>query len=173
MVKASMQVNERQKHRLMDMLEEALGPNLKGRTIAVWGLAFKPETDDMREAPSRVLIDALVAEGATVQAYDPVAHENAARIWQGQPLVQLAPSAMQACDRADAVVVVTEWREFRSPMFEELAQRLSERVVIDGSELYRGKELAAAGLRHWSIGRPAVAAATPRAPATMNWPVAA
>jgi UDPglucose 6-dehydrogenase len=173
MVKASMQVNERQKHRLMGMLKEALGPHLKGRTVAVWGLAFKPETDDMREAPSRVLIDALVAEGATVQAYDPVAHENAAQIWQGQPLVQLAPSAMQACNGADALVVVTEWREFRSPVFEELAQRLSGRVVIDGRNLYRGEELAAAGLRHWSIGRPAVAAAAPHVPATMNWPVAA
>lgn len=156
MVRASMSVNERQKHRLVDMLHEALGPNLRGRTVAVWGLAFKPETDDMREAPSRVLIDELLAEGARVQAYDPVAMDNAAGLWAAQPNFQLMPSAMQACESADALVVVTEWREFRSPVFEDLAALLRHKVVVDGRNLYRSEELAAAGLGHWSIGRPAV-----------------
>ena len=156
MVRASMSVNERQKHRLVDMLHEALGPNLRGKTVAVWGLAFKPETDDMREAPSRVLIDELLAEGARVQAYDPVAMDNAAGLWAAQPSFQLMPSAMQACESADALVVVTEWREFRSPVFEDLAALLRHKVVVDGRNLYRSEELAAAGLGHWSIGRPAV-----------------
>lgn len=159
MVRASMTVNERQKHRLKGMLQEALGERLEGLTIAVWGLAFKPETDDMREAPSRVLIDELLLDGVRVQAYDPVAMENASQIWQSwrdaERLV-LAPSALKACEGADALVVVTEWREFRSPVFEDVAQLLRQGVIIDGRNLYRSEELAAVGLRHWSIGRPVV-----------------
>lgn len=153
MVRASMSVNDRQKHRLAEMLRDALGASLKGMTIAVWGLSFKPETDDMREAPSRVLIDELLAEGATVRAYDPVAMDNAARIWATQDGLQLVGSAIKACEGADALVVVTEWREFRSPVFEDLARCLAQKVVIDGRNLYRSEELASFGLRHWSIGR--------------------
>lgn len=153
MVRASMAVNDRQKHRLVELLHAALGDSLKGVTVAVWGLAFKPETDDMREAPSRVLIDALLAEGVAVRAYDPVAMDNARRIWAEAPGVEFSCSALNACEGADALVVVTEWREFRSPVFEELAQRLSRRVVIDGRNLYRSEELTIAGLQHWSIGR--------------------
>ena len=173
MVRASMDVNDRQKARLLEMLHEALGSALAGSTVAVWGLAFKPETDDMREAPSRVLIDALLAMGVKVQAYDPVAGENAARIWQGQSHFQLASTALKACEGADALVVVTEWREFRSPVFEDLAKLLAQRVIIDGRNLYRSDELAEAGLRHWSIGRPAVSSALAKAGSAMPWPVAA
>ena len=173
MVQASIAVNERQKHRLIEMLREALGPSLKGMTVAVWGLAFKPETDDMREAPSRVLIDQLLAEGAMVRAYDPVAINNAARIWDGHSGLQLLPTALKACEGADALVVVTEWREFRSPVFEDLAQTLTQRVVIDGRNLYRSEELAAAGLRHWSIGRPASTAGHSAPAAQVQWPAAA
>lgn len=173
MVRASMSVNERQKHRLVEMLHEALGPSLKGLTIAVWGLAFKPETDDMREAPSRVLIDALLAKGARVQAYDPVAADNAAGIWKGHTELKLSSTAMKACEGAEALVVVTEWREFRSPVFEDLAKALRQRVVIDGRNLYRSEELAAAGLRHWSIGRPTSLATLASDPEAAPWPAAA
>jgi UDPglucose 6-dehydrogenase len=173
MVRASMDVNDRQKARLLEMLQEALGNSLTGSTVAVWGLAFKPETDDMREAPSRVLIDALLAMGVKVQAYDPVAGENAALIWQGQSHFHLASTALKACEGADALVVVTEWREFRSPVFEDLAKLLAQRVIIDGRNLYRSDELAEAGLRHWSIGRPAVSSALAKAGSAMPWPVAA
>ena len=173
MVRASMAVNDRQKHRLAQMLREALGVGLNGMTIAVWGLAFKPETDDMREAPSRVLIDELLAEGAMVRAYDPVAMENAARIWSSHSGLHLVGSAMQACTGADALVVVTEWREFRSPVFEDLARALAHRVVIDGRNLYRSEELAAAGLRHWSIGRPSSTVALEPLAAHGAWRAAA
>lgn len=155
MIQASMSVNERQKVRPAQMLREALGGTLSGLTVAVWGLAFKPETDDMREAPSRVLIDELLAEGANVQAYDPVAMDNAAQLWKDQPGFKLTGSALKACEGADALVVVTEWREFRSPVFEDLAGLLRRKLVVDGRNLYRSEELAAAGLQHRSIGRPA------------------
>ncbi|MEK0416311.1 MAG: hypothetical protein RI949_317, partial [Pseudomonadota bacterium] len=118
-------------------------------------------------------IDALLAMGVKVQAYDPVAGENAARIWQGKSHFQLASTALEACEGADALVVVTEWREFRSPVFEDLAKRLAQRVIIDGRNLYRSDELAEAGLRHWSIGRPAVSSALAKTGSAMPWPVAA
>lgn len=155
MVQASLSVNEQQKKRPAELLRLAVGEDLSGLTVAVWGLAFKPETDDMREAPSRVLIDELLANGATVQAYDPVAMDNAGQIWAGHAGFKLANSAMKACEGADALVVVTEWREFRSPVFEDVAKALRLGVVVDGRNLYRSEELAQSGLRHFSIGRPA------------------
>ncbi len=171
LVQASLTVNDRQKRKPAELLRRALGVPLQGLTIAVWGLAFKPETDDMREAPSRVLIDELLADGAIVQAYDPVAMKNAASIWGHDSRFRLASGALSACQGADALVVVTEWREFRSPIFEDLAHALRRPVVIDGRNLYRSEELERAGLQHWSIGRPPSAGAAEQT--SVSWKEAA
>ena len=153
MVRASLAVNDGQKRRLMELIERALGPDLKGKTIALWGLAFKPQTDDMREAPSRMLVEALLDRGALIRAYDPAAMETARRIWHGNERITYADSALSACEGADLLTVVTEWREFRSPVFEEVATRLNQRIIIDGRNLYAPLELAKMGFAHWSIGR--------------------
>lgn len=153
MVRASMEVNEGQKRRLLALIEQALGTELEGLTIAIWGLAFKPQTDDMREAPSRILIDSLLQRGARIQAYDPAAMNTARRIWPDEDRIVYADSAMSACDGADLLAVITEWREFRSPVFEELAHRLKRRLIVDGRNLYSPQELGRLGFSHWSIGR--------------------
>lgn len=144
-------VNDAQKHVLVDKIVERLG-DLSGRTIALWGLAFKPNTDDMREAPSRVIIDALVALGARVVAYDPIAMEEARRVF-ADATVTLAKSPLAACDGADALVIVTEWQEFRSPDFDEIKRRLATPLVFDGRNLYVPGDVRAAGLEYFGIGR--------------------
>ena len=111
-------VNEAQKRVLVDKIVARLGADLAGRTFALWGLAFKPNTDDMREAPSRVIVDALAARGARIVAYDPVAMSEARRVFGDAPFLSYAASPLAACEGADALVVVTEWQEFRSPDFE-------------------------------------------------------
>jgi len=146
-------VNDAQKHVLVDKLIERLGSDLSGRTIALWGLAFKPNTDDMREAPSRVIIEALAARGARVVAYDPIAMDEARRIFGSAPYLSLAKSPLAACDGADALVVVTEWQEFRSPDFDELKRRLAAPLVFDGRNLYAPAEVRAAGFEYFGIGR--------------------
>jgi len=146
-------VNDAQKHVLVDKLIERLGSDLSGRTIALWGLAFKPNTDDMREAPSRVIIEALAARGARVVAYDPIAMDEARRIFGSAPYLSLAKSPLAACDGADALVVVTEWKEFRSPDFDELKRRLAAPLVFDGRNLYAPAEVRAAGFEYFGIGR--------------------
>jgi UDPglucose 6-dehydrogenase len=146
-------VNEAQKHVLVEKIVERLGQDLSGRTIALWGLAFKPNTDDMREAPARVVIDALASHGARVVAYDPVAMDEARRIFAGASHVSYAKSPIAACDGADALVVITEWKEFRSPDFDEIKSRLATPLVFDGRNVFSPELVRAAGLEYFGIGR--------------------
>ena len=146
-------VNDAQKRVLVDKVVARLGAGLAGRTIALWGLAFKPNTDDMREAPSRVIVAALAALGARIVAYDPVAMDEAKRVFGDAPHLAYATSPLAACDGADALVVVTEWQEFRSPDFDELKRRLKSPLVFDGRNLYNPPDVRAAGLEYFGIGR--------------------
>jgi UDPglucose 6-dehydrogenase len=129
--------------------------------FALWGLAFKPNTDDMREAPSRSVIAELTRRGARVQAYDPVAETEARRVLAGNDALHIVDSAAAAIAGADALVIITEWREFRTPDFDELARTLSLRLVFDGRNLYDPKAMAAFGLEYHCIGRPSVAPTSP------------
>jgi UDPglucose 6-dehydrogenase len=147
-------VNDAQKHILVDKLVARLGEDLSGRRIAIWGLAFKPDTDDMREAPSRVVIEALGKRGAMIVAYDPVAMDEARRIYGNTPYVSFAVSPTDACDGADALVIVTEWKEFRGQDFDTLRAKLRSPLLFDGRNLYDPAQARAAGLEYFSIGRP-------------------
>ncbi len=146
-------VNHRQKRVLFEKIRQHFGDQLAGRTFALWGLSFKPNTDDMREASSRTLMEALWEAGAKVQAFDPVASEEARRLYGDRADLRLCEDADQALDGADALVIVTEWAEFRSPDLSLLLQRLSERVIFDGRNLYDPGIVAAAGLIYYSVGR--------------------
>ncbi len=153
LMRAAERVNARQRRILFDKMNGFFEGRLAGKRIALWGLAFKANTDDMREASSLALIEALTAAGATVVAYDPVAMDNARRLCAGNPTVKFAASARAACEGADALAVVTEWLEFRSPDFEWLAGALASRAVFDGRNLYDPAQVRAAGLRYFGIGR--------------------
>jgi UDPglucose 6-dehydrogenase len=145
--------NDAQKHVLVDKIVRRFGGDLRGRRFALWGLAFKPNTDDMREAPSRVIIDALVQRGASICAYDPVAIDGARRTLEHLPQLSFAASPLAACEAADALIVVTEWKEFRSPDFESLRRHLKQPVIFDGRNLYEPDVVRGAGFEHMSIGR--------------------
>jgi UDPglucose 6-dehydrogenase len=146
-------VNDRQKGLLYRKLTRHFGGVLKGRTVALWGLAFKPNTDDMREAPSRTLIDLLCKAGARVQAYDPVAGAEAQRLYARESGFTLAKNAYQAAEGADALAIVTEWQEFRSPDFERLREILKTPVIFDGRNLYDPAMVSRFGLSYYAIGR--------------------
>ena len=145
--------NEAQKHVLVDKIEARFGGDLSGRRFAVWGLAFKPNTDDMREAPSRVVIDALIKRGATVSAYDPVAMPEAERIFGDEPSLSYAGRPKSTLDDADALVIVTEWKEFRSPDFDAIKTRLKQPVVFDGRNIYDPELVRGHGIEYFGIGR--------------------
>jgi UDPglucose 6-dehydrogenase len=153
LVEAVNRVNERQKGVLYRRIEKFYDGNLKGRTFALWGLAFKPNTDDMREAPSRVLMEALWAAGAKVHAYDPQSMQETRHIYGDRPDLTLHASAEAALQGADALVVVTEWQEFRSPDFEAVRRALKAPVIFDGRNLYDPKQMAKQGFRYFGIGR--------------------
>jgi len=146
-------VNDAQKERLVEKIVARLGEDLSGRAFALWGLAFKPDTDDMREAPSRQVIAALAARGARVVAYDPVAMDEAKRALGAVPHVAYAASPMAAVEGADALVVVTEWKEFRSPDFDAIRAKLKSPLLFDGRNLYDPEQVRAAGLEYFAIGR--------------------
>ena len=146
-------VNESQKGKLFELLSRHYGGQLRGRTIAVWGLAFKPNTDDMREAPSRTLLAQLWEAGARVRAHDPEAMEEAARIFGERDDLVLCATPDEALQGADALVLVTEWKAFNSPDFARLAEQLADRVVFDGRNLYDPCALEEAGLACYGIGR--------------------
>ncbi len=147
-------VNQRQKQRLFEKIAAHFAPDgLRGKTFAVWGLAFKPNTDDMRDAPAIDLIEALLAAGAKVRAFDPVAMPTARRLWPQREGLELVADAPAAVQQADALVVVTEWHAFRSPDFQDLAQRLRARVVFDGRNLWDPQAVRSAGLQYHGIGR--------------------
>ena len=146
-------VNNRQKHRLFERISAFYDGKLKGKTIAIWGLSFKPKTDDMRDAPSRVLMEALWKEGALVRAYDPEAMDETRRLYPDGNGLTLCSNALEAVTGADALAIVTEWQEFRSPDFPVLKQQLSDAVIFDGRNLYDPAMVEALGLAYYGIGR--------------------
>ncbi len=146
-------VNDRQKQRLYEKISTHYPDGIKGKVFALWGLAFKPNTDDMREAPSRVLIDALTAAGAIVQAYDPEALHEAQRVFGEKAGLVLCDKQADVLNQADALVIVTEWKQFRSPDFEQLSQQLKDKVIFDGRNMYEPKVVKQAGLNYYAIGR--------------------
>ena len=146
-------VNRRQKSLLFEKIQSHFRGDLAGKTVALWGLAFKPNTDDMREAPSRALIDALLNAGARVRAYDPVAGEEAHRVYEHVEGFQIVSSSADALQGADALAIVTEWQEFRSPDFELIKQTLRHRVIFDGRNLYDPGFVKRFGLKYFAIGR--------------------
>ena len=153
MLEAVEEVNRQQKKVLGQKVVKRFGENLSGKRFAVWGLAFKPNTDDMREAPSRDVISDLLARGASVVAYDPVAIPEARKAFAGSPGLAFADSQMAALEGADALVIVTEWTEFRSPDFPALRAKLKAGVIFDGRNLYDPAEVRQNGLEYHSIGR--------------------
>ncbi len=146
-------VNNRQKHRLFDKISKHYDGSLDGKTIALWGLSFKPKTDDMREAPSRVLMELLWAAGAKVRAYDPEAMVEVARIYRDEKALELCDSAYSAVTGSDALAIVTEWQEFRSPDFPRLESTLSDKAIFDGRNLYEPESVERHGLTYYAIGR--------------------
>jgi UDPglucose 6-dehydrogenase len=146
-------VNEAQKHVLGDKVRARFGERLTGRRFALWGLAFKPNTDDLREAASRSLIADLLAAGAAVRAYDPVAGAAARRLYGGEPRVEIVDGALQALEGCDALAIVTEWREFRSPDFAALKAKLGSPVIFDGRNLYDPAVVKGHGFEYFAIGR--------------------
>jgi UDPglucose 6-dehydrogenase len=146
-------VNYRQKSRLFEKISGHFNGDLAGKTIAVWGLAFKPQTDDMREASSRVLMEALWAAGAKVRAYDPEAMDETRRIYGERDDLALVDHQDEALDGADALAVCTEWKPFRVPDFDVMAGRLNHRLIFDGRNLYDPDALAASGFVYYGIGR--------------------
>ncbi|KGM40982.1 UDP-glucose 6-dehydrogenase [Aquabacterium sp. NJ1] len=152
-LKAVEDANERQKTVLVSKVVKRFGADLKGKHFALWGLAFKPNTDDMREATSRVVLAELFERGATVTAYDPVAMEEARRIFGDEPRLKYADSPNAALQGADALIIVTEWKEFRSPDFDKIKASLKTPVIFDGRNLYEPSLVKQAGLNYESIGR--------------------
>jgi UDPglucose 6-dehydrogenase len=153
MLKAVQQINDRQRRLLAERVVSRLGESLHGLTVAMWGLAFKPGTDDLREAPSLVLIEELLRRGAHVKAFDPVAMPGVAARLGAREGLDLVDHPMAAVQGASALLVVTEWREFRSPDFAELKARMMRPLVLDGRNLYDPAELRALGVEHVGIGR--------------------
>jgi UDPglucose 6-dehydrogenase len=147
------EANERQKSVLLEKITQRFGDNLAGKHFALWGLAFKPNTDDMREAPSRVIIEGLWAKGATVTAYDPVAIHETQRIYGNEPRLAYADTPMACLDGADALLIATEWKVFRSPDFNEVKRMLKQPVIFDGRNLYEPKVVREQGLEYYPIGR--------------------
>ena len=145
--------NEKQKRVLAAKMVRHFGESLSGKRIAVWGLAFKPNTDDMREAPARTLVGELVARGAKVVAYDPVAMDEARRIFGTDSRIAYAESPLAAVSGADALAVVTEWKEFRSPDFVEIKRRLKAPLIFDGRNLYEPARMKSLGFQYFPIGR--------------------
>src|SRR5262249_53144685 len=143
--------NDEQKHRLFQKLQQALGADLHGARVAIWGLAFKPNTDDMREAPAIALIEDLLGAGASVAAHDPVAMPEAKRRITGN--VHFAESSYAALDGADALAIVTDWNEYRHPNFARIKETLRRPLIVDGRNLYSTAKMTELGFRYHSIGR--------------------
>jgi UDPglucose 6-dehydrogenase len=151
LLKAAEHVNKRQKRLLADRVKNHFGLDLKGRSFAIWGLAFKPRTDDMREAPSIVVIEELLAAGASVRAHDPEAIENTRRIF-GDRIIY-CPINYDALPGADALLILTEWNEFRHPNFQRIKSMLKQPVIFDGRNLYEPSLMRALDFKYYSIGR--------------------
>ncbi|MFO6423118.1 UDP-glucose dehydrogenase family protein [Motilimonas sp. KMU-193] len=152
-LKAVESVNYRQKQKLFEYITAHFGSDIKGKTFALWGLSFKPNTDDMRDAPSRVLMEALWVAGAKVQAYDPEAMEETQRIYGNRADLALMGTKESALKGADALVICTEWQNFRAPDFELIKNELNEAVIFDGRNLFEPSRMKQKGFVYWSIGR--------------------
>ena len=156
-----MKVNEKQKTKLIPIIKNHFNNDLAGKTIGIWGLAFKPNTNDMREAPSRVVIAELVKRGASVVAHDPVAMPEAKHClesdFKGNPeglkKVSMVDNPMAALDACDALVIVTEWKAFRSPDFDQVIQKLTRPIIFDGRNLYEPSAMQELGIEYYGIGR--------------------
>ncbi|CAM8416220.1 Ugd Predicted UDP-glucose 6-dehydrogenase [Candidatus Methylopumilus planktonicus] len=153
LLKAVEEVNDLQKFVLPKKIKKQFGESLKGKHFALWGLAFKPNTDDMREASSRVLIDELIKVGATITAYDPVAMDEGKRIFKDEKNITFADTQDEALKNADALIIVTEWTEFRSPDFALIKASLKSPMIFDGRNLYDPKAVRALGFNYFPIGR--------------------
>lgn len=153
-VDAAKRVNDSQPHFLFNKIEKAFAGDLKGKTITLWGLAFKPNTDDTREAPAFVLIEKLLDAGAKVKGCDPEAVENTKRIFGDK--IEYFTNADESVDGADALVLVTEWTHFRNPDFEELEKRMNRRLIFDGRNIYNIKDMEQHGFEYYCIGRRSV-----------------
>ena len=153
LLKAVEEVNDLQKFVLPKKIKKQFGESLKGKHFALWGLAFKPNTDDMREASSRVLIDELIKAGATITAYDPVAMDEGKRIFKDEKNITFADTQDEALKNADALIIVTEWTEFRSPDFALIKASLKSPMIFDGRNLYDPKAVRALGFNYFPIGR--------------------
>lgn len=147
------QVNQIQKDKLFDYIRRHFGADLKGKLFALWGLSFKPNTDDMREAPSRVLMEALWAAGASIQAYDPVAMEETQHIYGLRDDLRLVGTKEAALEKADALIICTEWKNFRAPDFVLLKSMLQQAVIFDGRNLYDPERLQEYGFEYYAVGR--------------------
>ena len=154
MLDAVDEVNNRQKHVLWEKITAHFGENLAGKRFAIWGLAFKPKTDDIREAPALTLIDHLLAAGAKVAVHDPEAMKNV-RADYGDKL-EYCDMRMDALEGADALCIMTEWKDYHSPDFAEMYQLLKSPVIFDGRNLYEPERMKRRGYKYYSIGRPAV-----------------
>ncbi len=152
-LRAVEEANEDQKHLLLHKIRARFGSNLNGKNFALWGLAFKPNTDDMRAASSRVVIQGLWEMGARVTAYDPVAMNEARRIFGDDPRLSYADSPMSALNGADALVIVTEWKEFRVPNFDDVKAALATPIIFDGRNLYTPSQVRSHGIEYVAIGR--------------------
>jgi UDPglucose 6-dehydrogenase len=159
-LKAIEDVNQRQKLRLFEKISDHYYGQLQGKTFALWGLAFKPRTDDMREAPSRVLMEALWKAGANVVAFDPEAMDETQRIYGEHPQLTLMGTKESVLRNADALIICTEWQHFLAPDFAILKAQLRDGVIFDGRNLYDPALVARKGLQYYAIGRGAVAAHT-------------
>jgi UDPglucose 6-dehydrogenase len=146
-------VNKRQKSVLVDKIVKRFGDDLKGKKFAVWGLAFKPETDDMREAPSRTIMEALWQRGATIAAYDPVAEEEVERIYGNRDDLSLVTEPYDALDDADGLIVATEWKVFRSPDLDNMKSKMKTLTIFDGRNIFQPAAIRKAGFEYFGIGR--------------------
>ena len=153
LLKAVEEVNDLQKFVLPKKIKKQFGENLKGKHFALWGLAFKPNTDDMREASSRILINELIKAGASITAYDPVAMDEGKRIFKDEKHLSFADTQDEALKNADALIIVTEWTEFRSPDFTLIKSSLKSPMIFDGRNLYDPKAIRALGFNYYPIGR--------------------
>ena len=152
MLEATESINTSQKLILVEKIKKIFGEDLSRRTFAMWGLSFKPETDDMREAPSLEIIKALTSMGAKIQAYDPKASENTKFYIGENPLLKYCDDKYTALQNCDALIICTEWKEFRSPDFQKIANGLKERIIFDGRNIYHHLDLSSFGLKHIMIG---------------------
>ncbi|CEP36348.1 MULTISPECIES: UDP-glucose dehydrogenase family protein [unclassified Halomonas] len=161
LLKAVESRNKEQKNTLFNKISQHFNAELKGKTFAIWGLSFKPNTDDMRDAPSRVLMEALWAAGAKVKAYDPEAMEEAQRLYERHDHLVLCGTKEAALKHADALIIVTEWQNFRAPDFDLIKSQLTEPTIFDGRNIYEPRRMKEKGFTYYSVGRPSPLLSSP------------